>query len=118
MAGVMANQPKKLKRHVCPKVFTKNGKSAKADPCWRVEKSERFKREGFITAFYDRSSGRLIGYSKGYLSPGRTLQQICGASRDPFRAVVKNKSTSSLVGELCIRFAKAAQKPKKKGSGK
>jgi len=100
----------------CPARFPKSKKRrGPVEPCWRAERAARFKHSGYVTAFYDRSTGRLIGYGKGFLTTGKNIQQICGVSRDPFRAVILNdRSSSAIVGELCIRLAKHT---KKKGKG-
>ncbi len=107
---------KKFKEFQCPSKLPKGNEKKKGpvEPCWRVEKLKRFKKTGYVTTFYDRNSGRRIGYGKGYLTTGKDIKQICGVSPDPFRAIMKDKSTVSLVGELCIRLAKSAQKPKKR----
>lgn len=90
-------------------------KTGVARACWRIEKVDRKDRDGYITVFYSMSTGKPIGYGKGYITPGGSIQEVCGAAPDRAKASIKARGSAVLDGELCVQFAESRIKPKTRG---
>ena len=98
----------------CPAKFKGRGRQKL---CWRIEKLSRdergFVRKGYATAFHD-PKGKLVGYGKGYITPGRTVQAVCGATRNVGEAAITMHATAAqLDGELCVQFVQRGKRRKR-----
>ena len=70
--------------------------------CYRIERVQRDKKKGYITAFFSRSSGKAAGFST---SPG-----ACRKTLDPFQASIRQKGQAEEVGKECAKASAGKKK--------